>query len=113
MHSVPFARSDIHISGHSDIVEWLGVGRLLEKTAGLPPEQEFALLIEFLVEFAGGYELAEHRMYETCVEQAALSYKAYSESVRRIKTRLMEFFNRQGGEADAKSDSNGDKESPG
>ncbi len=51
------------------------------------------LLLDFLVEFAGALELAEHRMTETLVEQSAISYKAHAEVVKMVKCRLTELYN--------------------
>lgn len=92
---IPFARSDTGVLDAKDIIEWLRVDELLEKTKKLSPDDEFMILIGFLIEFAGGYEMAEHRMYEMCVEQAALSYKAYAEAVRRIKNRVVDLYVRK------------------
>lgn len=92
-HLVPYARSDVGSSQVDALVEWLGVGKLLEVTKQLPPETEFAILLDFLVEFAGGLELAEHRMAESLIAPAAVSYMAYAETVQRIKHRLTELYN--------------------
>lgn len=61
----PYARSDVSRSQVDALVEWLGVDELLAKVRQLPPEAEFYILLDFLVEFSGGLELAEHRMTET------------------------------------------------
>ena len=90
---IPYARSDVSRSQVDALVEWLGVDELLAKVRQLPPEAEFYILLDFLVEFSGGLELAEHRMTETLVEQSAISYKAYTEVVKRIKQRLIELYN--------------------
>jgi len=74
------------------VVEWLGVDELLSVLGKLPPEKEFTILLDFLVEFAGGLELAEHRMTEMLVEQAVISYKAHVEVVRKIKDRIAEIY---------------------
>lgn len=94
-HHVPYARSDVISSQMEELVEWLGVNRLLAMTRLLPPETEFSILLDFLVEFAGGLELAEHRMSETLVEPAAISYMAYAETVKRIKRRLIELYEKR------------------
>ena len=92
-HYVPYARSDVGSSQVESIVEWLGVNELLEKMRQLPPEQEFSILLDFLVEFSGGLELAEHRMSETLAEQSAVSYKAHTEVVKIVKCRLADLYN--------------------
>ena len=56
-HYVPYARSDVGSDQVESIVEWLGVNELLTKMRQLPPESEFSILLDFLVEFAGGLEL--------------------------------------------------------
>lgn len=94
-HYVPYARTDIGDSQVEAVVKWLGVNELLEVLRTLPPEKEFPLLLDFLVEFAGGLELAEHRMEEMLVEQAAVSYKAHLEAVRKIKVRIAEMYTMQ------------------
>lgn len=91
-HYVPYARTDIGNSQVEAVVEWLGVNELLAVLRMLPPEKEFPLLLDFLVEFAGGLELAEHRMEEMLVEQAAVSYKAHAEAVGKIKARISEMY---------------------
>ncbi len=92
-HYVPYARSDVGNSQVESVVEWLGVNELLEKMRQLPPEQEFSILLDFLVEFSGGLELAEHRMSETLAEQSAVSYKAHTKVVKMVKHRLTELYN--------------------
>ena len=92
-HYVPYARSDVGSSRVESVVEWLGVNELLVKMRQLPPESEFSILLDFLVEFAGGLELAEHRLAETLVEQSAISYKAHAEVVKMVKCRLTELYN--------------------
>lgn len=89
-HYIPYARSDVDSPQVEAIVEWLGINELLAVLRTLPPEKEFPILLDFLVEFAGGLELAKQRMAETLVEQAAVSYKAHAEAVRQIKNRLLE-----------------------
>ena len=91
-HYVPYARSDVGSSRVESVVEWLGVHELLAKMRQLPPKSEFSILLDFLVEFAGALELAEHRMTETLVEQSAISYKAHAEAVRKIRSRLLELY---------------------
>lgn len=91
-HYVPYARTDIGNSQVEAVVKWLGVNELLAVLRMLPPEKEFPLLLDFLVEFAGGLELAEHRMEEMLVEQAAVSYKAHAEAVGKIKARISEMY---------------------
>ena len=92
-HHIPYARSDIGGSQTESLIEWLGVDRLLERAKQIPPEKEFTVLLDFLVEFAGGLELAEHRVGETLTEQAAISYMAYVETVKKVKRRLIELYN--------------------
>ncbi len=92
-HHVPYARSDVGSSQVATLVEWLGVDRLSEAAKQLPADTEFAILLDFLVEFAGGLEVAGHRMAETLVEPAAISYMAYAETVQRVKRRLTELYN--------------------
>ena len=89
-HYIPYARSDVGSPQVEAVVEWLGVNELLTVLRTLPPEKEFSILLDFLVEFAGGLELTKHRMAETLVDQAAVSYKAHAEVVRKIKNRLLE-----------------------
>ena len=91
-HYIPYARSDVSSSQVEALVEWLGVNRLLAKMRQLPPKQEFAILMDFLVEFSGGLELAEHRIAETWGGQATISYKAHAEVVEMIKSRLTELY---------------------
>ena len=55
--------------------------------------KQLHILLDFLVEFAGALELAEHRMTETLVEQSAISYKAHAEVVKMVKCRLTELYN--------------------
>lgn len=93
-HYVPYARTDTGNSQVEAVVKWLGVNELLEVLRMLPPEKEFPLLLDFLVEFAGGLELAEHRMEEMLVEQAAVSYKAHVEAVGKIKARIVGLYER-------------------
>ena len=88
-HYVPYARSDVGSSQVESVVEWLGVHELLARMRQLPPESEFPILLDFLVEFAGALELAEHRM----TEQSAISYKAHAEVVKMVKCRLTELYN--------------------
>ena len=92
-HYAPYARSDVGSSQVESLVEWLGANELLAKMRQLPPASEFSILLGFLVEFAGGLELAEHRMAETLVEQSAISYKAHAEVVKMVKCRLTELYN--------------------
>ena len=92
-HYAPYARSDVGSSQVESLVEWLGANELLAKMRQLPPASEFSILLGFLVEFAGGLELAEHRMAETLVEQSAISYKAHAEVVKMVKCRLAELYN--------------------
>ena len=92
-HYVPYARSDIGSSQVESIVEWLGAHELLAGMRQLPPENEFSILLDFLVEFAGALELAEHRMAETLAGQSAISYKAHAEVVKMVKCRLTELYN--------------------
>lgn len=95
-HYIPYTRSDVSSRQVDELIEWLGVNELLTKMRQLPPEQEFGILLDFLVEFAGGLELAEHRMAETLVEQSAISYTAHTEAVRKVKQRLTELYRAQG-----------------
>lgn len=89
---VPFVRGDMGVSDAKDIMAWLRGDELLQRTKHLSPDDEFVILLEFLIEFAGGHELAEHRMYEMCVEQAALSCMAWAETMRKVKGRLLELY---------------------
>ena len=91
-HYVPYARTDIGRTQVAAVVEWLGINELLAMLRTLPPEKEFPLLLDFLVEFAGGLELAGHRMEEMLVEQSAVSYKAHVEAVGKIKARIVEMY---------------------
>ena len=91
-HYIPYARSDMGSSQVDAVVKWLGVNELLAVLRTLPPEKEFPLLLDFLVEFAGGLELAKNRVAETLVDQAAISYKAYVETVSKIKDRIIELY---------------------
>lgn len=92
-HYIPYTRSDVSHSQVDALVEWLGVKRLLKMMNQLPPETEFTILLDFLAEFAGALELAEHRMAETLVEQSAICYKAHAEVVKMVKCRLTELYN--------------------
>ena len=91
-HYIPYARSDVGSPQVEAVVEWLGVNELLTVLRTLPPEKEFLILLDFLIEFAGGLELAKHRMAEILVDQAAVSYKAHAEAVKKIKNRLLELY---------------------
>lgn len=91
-HYIPYARSDMGSSQVEAVVKWLGVNELLAVLRTLPPEKEFPLLLDFLVEFGGSLELARHRLDEMLVDQAAVSYKAHAEAVKNLKNRLMELF---------------------
>lgn len=100
-HCIPYARTDIGSSKIEDVVEWLGINELLARLRMLPPDKEFSILLDFLAAFAGGLETAEHRMAEMLVEQAAISYMAYAEAVRKIKGRLVELYGgRLGGDGE-------------
>lgn len=91
-HYIPYARSDMGSPQVEAVVKWLGVNELLVVLRTFPPEKEFPILLDFLVEFAGGLELAKHRMTEMLVDQAAVSYKAHAEAVRKIRSRLLELY---------------------
>ena len=80
-HYIPYARSDVGSPQVEAVVEVLRT---------LPPEKEFSILLDFLVEFAGGLELVKHRMAEMLVDQAAVSYKAHAEAVKKINARIVE-----------------------
>lgn len=97
-HYIPYARSDMGSSQVEAVVKWLGVNELLAVLRTLPPEKEFSLLLDFLVEFGGGLELARHRLDEMLVDQAAVSYKAHAEAVKKIKARIAELYKMQGGD---------------
>lgn len=88
MYCIPFARTDSGTETSENIMSWLHVDELLEKTQHLSPDEEFQVLLLFLAEFAGGREIAEHRMTEMLVEQAAESYNAYAIAVQKISNRL-------------------------
>lgn len=89
-HYIPYARSDMGSPQVEAVVKWLGVNKLLAVLRTLPPEKEFSILLDFLVEFAGSLELAKHRMAEMLVDQAAVRYKAHAEAVKKIKARIVE-----------------------
>ncbi len=91
-HSIPYARTDCCSARAKDIAKWLKVDELLNWTQKLPRDVEFQVLLDFLVEFAGGLELAEHRMYETMTEQSVESRSAWRMAVARIEVRLGELF---------------------
>lgn len=93
MYHIPYARSDMTKSRVNEIVAWLGVDELLEELRKLPPSQQFDLLLLFLVEFAGGLNLAECRMMEMLSEQSAYSFKAHGIAVQKIKERLKVLYN--------------------
>lgn len=93
---IPYARSDVGSPQVEAVVEWLGVNELLAVLRTLPPEKEFPILLDFLVEFAGGLELAKQRMAETLVEQAAVSYQAHAEAVKKIKSRIAKLYEMRG-----------------
>lgn len=97
-HYIPYARSDVSSNQVEAVVKWLGVDELLAGLQRLPPEKEFSVLLDFLVEFSGGLELAEHRMAEMLVEQAAISYKAHAVAVKKIKARITELYEMGGRE---------------
>lgn len=92
MKNIPYARSDVGAPSAEKIVAWLKVDSLLAVLRGLPPEQEFSLLLDFLVEFAGGRELAEARMNEMLVEQAAISLAGWNAATQKIKDRLAKLY---------------------
>lgn len=96
-HYIPYACSDVGSLQVEAVVEWLGVNELLTVLRTLPPEKEFPILLDFLVEFAGGLELAKHRMAEMLVDQAAVSCKAHAEAVKKIKARITELHEIGGG----------------
>lgn len=96
VHNIPYARTDTSTSQVEAVVEWLGVNELLAVLRQLPPEKEFSILLDFLVEFAGGLELAKNRMAEMLVDQAVVSYKAHAEAVKKIKSRIAELYAMRG-----------------
>lgn len=89
---IPYASSDVGSNQVEAVIKWLGINELLKTLRKLPPGQEFMILLDFLVEFAGGLELAKHRMAEMLVEQAAISYKAHAVTVKKIKARIVELY---------------------
>lgn len=89
---IPYARMDMDTVCEENVIRWIGVDDLLLVLRRLPTEQEFKILVEFLVEFSGGLELARNRMAEMPLEQYAISYKAHSEAVRRIKRRICNIY---------------------
>lgn len=91
-HYVPYSRTDTETVRVDKVVKWLGVKELLAESRQFSPEKEFLLLLDFLVEFSGGLETSKNRMEEMIVEQAAISYMAYSEVVRKIKDRIIELY---------------------
>lgn len=91
-HYVPYSRTDTEAVQVAKVVEWLGVKELLAGLRQLSTEKEFLILLDFLVEFSGGLETSKNRMEEMMLEQAVVSYKAYSEVVRQIKGRIFELY---------------------
>ena len=92
MNSIPYARADTVITNIEAVEKWIGFRQLLEKSRLLPPDTEFSVLLAFLVEYAGGYELAKRRTMEMCVEQAAISQIAHLNAVNAIKDRISELY---------------------
>jgi|GEM_PF-6607552 len=90
-HIVPFARTDTGRSNAEEICEWLGVDEFLLAVGTQPPEVEFPLLIEYLIELSGSLECAYQSMSESLVEQYAESYNGHVMAVRKVKARIMEF----------------------
>ncbi len=95
-HTVPYARSGQQTPQVEAVVRWTGVDDLLAGLKALPPDKEFPILMEFLVAFAGGLELAQHRMEETLVEQAAVSYEGWAKAVQKIKAMMQELYELRG-----------------
>lgn len=95
-HYIPYFRSDGDNPQVESVMHWLKINELLEVLQTLPPENEFPLLLAFLIEFAGGLELAKCRMAETLVEQAAVSYQAHADAVKKISTRIYELYKMRG-----------------
>ena len=84
MNSVPYVRMDSVDTNIEAVEKWIGFRELLEKSRLLPPDTEFSVLLDFLVEYAGGYELAKRRTMEMCVEQAAISQIAHMNAVKAV-----------------------------
>ena len=95
MNSIPYARTDTVAMNIEAVEKWIGFRQLLEKSRLLPPDTEFTLLLAFLVEYAGGYEMAKRRTMEMCVEQAAISQIAHLNAVNAIKDRISELYRRE------------------
>lgn len=91
-HNIPFARAGAGVVSTEEVVKWLKADELLAGLGKLEPKDEFPILLDFLVEYAGGLELSKLDMTETLTEQAAIRYKAYAISVKKIKTRLLELY---------------------
>lgn len=91
-HYISFTRTDISNSSADEIVQWLGINELLAVLSRLPAEKEFAILLDFLTEYAGWLELSQRRMEETLLEQSAICYMACAEAVKKIKARLLELY---------------------
>ena len=92
MNSIPLARPDAFSVNIEAVETWIGYRPLMEKVRSLPPDAEFSVLLEFLVEYAGGYELADHRAMEQCVEQAVISREAHWNAVKAVKDRISELY---------------------
>lgn len=92
-HYIPFSRTDVESANLQKNLEWLGADKLLDGLGKLDKDDEFSLLLNFLVEYAGGMEVAEHAMEETLMKQSALLYNAYALSVQKLKARILELYN--------------------
>ena len=85
MNSIPLARPDAFSVNIEAVETWIGYRPLMEKVRTLPPDAEFSVLLEFLVEYAGGYELADHRAMEQ-------SREAHWNAVKAVKDRISELY---------------------
>lgn len=94
MHYIPYARTDLEATSTEAALKWIGVEELLERASRLSPDDEFKVLLMFLVEFAGGLELAQYRMQETIMERSAISYSAYATAVQMLTARIEALYDK-------------------
>ena len=92
MNSIPYARMDASGTSVQSVAAWLRYCDLLDVVRNLPPDTEFSILLDFLVEYAGAYEMADQRAMELCVEQAVISRAAHWGAVKAIKDRISELY---------------------
>ena len=89
---IPFARTDTQQPSECELAEYIGIDKFMKLARKYPPEIEFRLLIEMLVEFSGNVWDAYCRAMEMWVPQAATSYEAHSKALIKLKTRIHELW---------------------